>query len=601
MINFIFRIPLRLKKLIVLIVDLLLSFLSLIIALLLLENISLQYNLFYFLFIILSFIFFFLIGKTYSEIIRFTNIYNFINIIKLLLYNFILILIVSFIIYGFAIKFIQLTIIYSIILSITIFLSRFIIVFIYDNLKLLNKQNLLIYGAGEAGVLAFNNFKTYKVRAFVDDDINKIGRTIQGIKIISFENIINLIEKFKIDLIIVAIPSLNHSRRSQIIKNLHKFNIKIKMLPKLDDLVLGNFNFNKFSLLSSDLIERKIEWNKNEVYKILNNKNILVTGGGGSLGSSLVKKIVNGGVKKLIILDNNEYNLFHVMQEIGKLVNYYQIKTEIIYKLISINDYNGLKKIFEQYNINMVFHAGAYKHVNLLENNVYSAYRNNIYGSYNLIKLSKQFKIKNFIFISTDKAVNPTSIMGKTKRIIENYITYLQTQNDDQNFSIVRFGNVINSNGSVIPIFEKQINNRQPITVTHPNVTRFFMSIDEATGLVLETLRYSKSVIYVLNMGKPIKILDIAKKLISIYGLQLKDKDNPNGDIEIEYIGLREGEKMHEELFYKNSKINKLNEYIDYQENKINNKIFNSFEKDLDIFNYPNFNNEIDKIFDKYI
>ena len=226
------------------------------------------------------------------------------------------------------------------------------------------------------------------------------------------------------------------------------------MLPKLDDLVLGNFNFSNFSLLPSDLTGRKIEWNKEEVFKILRDKTILVTGGGGSLGSSLVKKIILANINKLIIVDNNEYNLFYITEEINKLSNYFNIKTEVIYKLISINDYDALKNIFSKFNIEMVFHAGAYKHVNLLENNIYSAYKNNIYGSYNLLKLSNEFNVKNFIFISTDKAVNPSSIMGKTKRIIENYITFLQSKHNDKNFSIVRFGNVINSNGSVIPIFE---------------------------------------------------------------------------------------------------------------------------------------------------
>ena len=601
MINFIFRIPLKLKKLILLLSDLFLSFTSLLITLFLLENIKFDYNIIYFQFIIFSFIFFFIIGKNYSEITRFTNIYNIINIIKLLFYNLILILIISFIIYGFDLKFIQLTIIYSIILFIVVFLSRFLIVSIYDNLKLLNKKNLIIYGAGEAGVLAFNNFKSYKIITFVDDNPNKLGRTIQGIPIIDPKGITKLMENKIIDLIVVAIPSLNNERRTQIIQSLNKLNIEIKMLPKLDDFIIGNFNFNNFSLLPSDLTGRKIQWNKDEVYKILRNKTILITGGGGSLGSSLVKKIILAKINKLIIVDNNEYNLFYITEEVNKLLNYFNIKTEVIYRLISINDYHAVKNIFDEFDVEMVFHAGAYKHVNLLENNIYSAYKNNVHGSYNLIKLSIDFKVQNFIFISTDKAVNPSSIMGKTKRIIENYITFLQNKHNDKNFSIVRFGNVINSNGSVIPIFEKQISNRQPITVTHPDVTRFFMSIDEATGLVLETLRFNKPVIYVLNMGEPIKIVDIAKKLISINGLQIKDKDNPKGDIEIKYIGLRDGEKLHEELFYKNSKINKLNDFIDFQENKINNEIFDSFEEDLKNIAKTEVNQNIEKIFDKYI
>ena len=602
MINFLFNLPLKLKKLIVLFVDLILSCASLIISFFLLENINFQYNTIYYLFIIFSFIFFFLIGKNYSEIIRFTNIYNIFNILKLLFYNLILILTISFIIYGFEIKFIQLTVVYSILLSIIILLSRFFILFIYDNLKLLNKRNLIIYGAGEAGVLVFNNFKNYKVVAFIDDDENKIGRTIQGVNIISDNGITKLIENYKIDLIIVAIPSLNNSRRSQIIENLNKFNIEIKLLPKLDNLVLGNFNFNKFTLLPSDLIERKIEWNKQEVFNILRNKIILVTGGGGSLGSSLVKNIINSNIKKLIILDNNEYNLFKIMEEIKKLINFYKINTKVEYQLLSINDFFGIKKIFLNNKIDFVFHAAAYKHVNLLESNIYSAYKNNIIGSYNLVNLSREFKCEKFIFISTDKAVNPSSIMGKTKRIIENYITYIQNSDPNHIFSIVRFGNVINSNGSVIPIFENQIINRQPITLTHPDVTRFFMSIDEAIILVLETLRFKKNnVIYVLNMGKPIKILDLAKKLISIHGLKIKNEKNPKGDIEIKIIGLREGEKMHEELFYKNTEKNILNENIYYQENLINLSVYDKFDDDLKIIENSQSDIDIEKIFDKYL
>lgn len=600
MIKLLFNIPSGLKKILILFLDIFFSFISLATSIIILE-LYFEFGIFY-IFLIFSFLLPFLYVKIYSEFIRFSNFQNFINIFKLLFINSLILFFITFLIYGFRLELIKIILVYKVFFFFFIILSRLFIVFTYENLKFYNKKNIIIYGAGEAGLLAFNNLKKYSIKAFIDDDINKIGRYIQSVPVINKIDLVDFLKKDKIHYIVVAIPSLENSGRADILEKLNKYKIEIKMLPKIDELLLGNFDFNKFSILPSDLIKRDIKWNKDKVYEVLNDKVVLVTGGGGSLGSSLVKKIINANIKKLIIIDNNEFNLFKIVEEVTKLINFFKIKNKFDYKLISINDNQALEQIFKVNKPNIVFHAGAYKHVNLLENNIYSAFKNNIIGSYNIINCSIVHNCESFIFISTDKAVNPSSIMGKTKRLIENYISYIQKKYTNTSFSVVRFGNVINSNGSVIPIFENQIINKQPITITHPDVTRFFMSIDEAINLVLETLILkNKNVIYVLNMGKPIKIIDIAKKLISIYGLKIKKDNNSEGDIEIKYIGLRDGEKLHEELFYKNAKKITLNENINYEENDIDIGLYENFEKDILNLDHNISDSGIINLLNKYI
>ena len=274
-----------------------------------------------------------------------------------------------------------------------------------------------------------------------------------------------------------------------------------------------------------------------------------VTGAGGSIGSEISKQILLANVSKLIIVDHSELNLYNIENEIISLIKRYKLDNVKIVKILgSILDLNIIEQIFLE-KPNYIFHAAAYKHVNMIEDNPIVGIQNNIIGTINLVDRSIKNKIKKFIFISTDKAVRPSSVMGYTKRIGEKYIENLNNINDTK-FVILRFGNVIGSSGSVFGLFKDQIEKRLPLTITHKDVTRYFMSVQEAVGLVLETSTndHAKNLIFLLNMGDPVKILDLAIKMVNLSGLNIKDKNNLNGDIEIEYIGLKEGEKLHEEL-----------------------------------------------------
>ena len=265
------------------------------------------------------------------------------------------------------------------------------------------------------------------------------------------------------------------------------------------------------------------------------NSSVLVTGGGGSIGSELCKQLIELKISNLVIAENSEYNLYNI-DNILKKINH---KTKIFSHLISIDDYSSLNNLFKKYKLNYVFHAAAFKHVPLIENNILASLKNNIFGSYNVASLSIKYKVNNLTLVSTDKAVNPTNVMGATKRISEKIFSSLAKSTKDTNITIVRFGNVINSNGSVVPLFNNQIRNREPITVTHPEVTRYLMTIPDAVKLILETSIISKAnksgLIYLLDMGKPIKILELAKKMINLYGLTEGSSSQP-GQIEIKFM-----------------------------------------------------------------
>lgn len=407
-------------------------------------------------------------------------------------------------------------------------------------------KNTMIVGAGDAGRLLITeiwnnkaNFKN-KICCVIDDDKNKIGSYIKNIPIVgNRKTIAQNVEKYHIEEIIIAIPSISHEKLNLIIDECQKTKCIIKTLPSLSELV-GEPTMKEVRPISyEDFLGRKeIVVDSEEITSKLTNSVVIVTGGGGSIGSELCRQIAKCNPKLLIILDIYENNAYDIEQELIR--NYPNLNLKTI--IGSVRDYNRLDKIFKEYHPEYVFHAAAHKHVPLMEFSPNEAIKNNCLGTLNTVKIADKYKVKKFVLISTDKAVRPTNIMGASKRICEMIIqSYNKISNTD--YVAVRFGNVLGSNGSVIPLFLKQIDSGGPVTVTHKEITRYFMTIPEAVSLILQAFCYAKGgEIFVLDMGEPVKIYELAKKIIRYKGYE------PNVDIKIKITGLRPGEKLYEEL-----------------------------------------------------
>lgn len=552
LIKYLFAISRLKKKIIVFFIDIFLCILSIYVSAVILKKnflFSISYDFLFLLISSLTFLPFFILFDFYNIIFRYININYLFNIFyAVVLYtclNLLLFYLSSIDQFSVNIIFIH-----SLIFMTLLLYSRLFIIFAKNILTNQNsKKSVIIYGAGEVGSFVYNNFTELNVKAFLDDDINKQNIIMNNTKVYSFDSLENLLLKYEIEVFIVAIKSLGIKRRKKILKILKKNKIIVKFLPDFINMNKGNFSFSDFRNINpEDLIERTVDWNKNRIKTNYVNKNVCVTGAGGSIGSEIAKQIIETNVNKLILVDHSELNLYNIEKYLSKLkedLNFHNIK--IVKILGSILEEDILQEIFS-HKLNYIFHAAAYKHVDMIEKNPISGIKNNILGTIKLVDTAIENKIPNFIFISSDKAVSPSNLMGSTKRIGEKYIESLQSKNTTK-FTIVRFGNVIGSSGSVFHLFKSQINSLSPITITHKDVTRYFMSIEEAVGLVMESsLMVSRNVIFVLNMGEPIKIIDLAKKMITLSGLTVKDEINKKGDIEIKYIGLGKGEKLHEEL-----------------------------------------------------
>ena len=409
--------------------------------------------------------------------------------------------------------------------------------------------NTLIVGAGDAGRLLIyeitNNQKGFdnKIVCVIDDNIERRNTYIRGIPIVGDQTKISKACKdFDIDEIIIAIPSATKTQIAKIVEECHKTKCKIKILPKMSAMINDGVTLTKTikELSYEDFLGRdQIVINIKEIVSSIKDKTILVTGGGGSIGSELCRQIAKCNPKQLIIFDIYENNAYDIEQELLRTYKKLNLKTIIG----SVRDYDRLEKVFKEYKPDQVFHAAAHKHVPLMEISPNEAIKNNCLGTLNTAKLAIKYKTKKFVLISTDKAVRPTNIMGASKRICEMIIQALSKTTNSTEFAAVRFGNVLGSNGSVIPLFLKQIDEGGPVTVTHKEITRFFMTIPEAVSLVLQAGCYAKGgEIFVLDMGEPIKIYNLAEQLIRYRGLE------PNVDIEIKITGLRPGEKLYEEI-----------------------------------------------------
>ena len=419
-----------------------------------------------------------------------------------------------------------------------------------------NKKRIIIYGAGSAGVLLASNLlesKGYIIRCFVDDNKNLWGRYIKGIKIESPYKLSELVQD--LDEIYLAIPSLKQIQRRGILLRLKKLNIPISEIPSIEEITSGKLEINHLrSLKIEQLLEREeLVSDLNELTSIFKDSVILITGAGGSIGSEICRQLISLKVKRLIMLDNSENNLYQINLEAEKISD---SNIELIPILGNACDSFFIESILKQYKVDIVYHAAAYKHVPLVEANPIQGIENNVFSTMSICRASRKAKIKKFILVSTDKSVRPTNIMGASKRLAELIVLANAEEVNLENldnlnktkFSMVRFGNVLNSSGSVVPLFLNQIAEGGPITLTHPDIIRYFMTIPEAAQLVLQASVFLKEVKFLLDMGAPVRIIDLARKLINLNSLTEKNTNNPDGDIEIQIKGLRPGEKLYEEM-----------------------------------------------------
>jgi UDP-N-acetylglucosamine 4,6-dehydratase len=420
----------------------------------------------------------------------------------------------------------------------------------YSNRDLKIKK-ILIYGAGSAGrqlISSINQLNSYKVIGVIDDDKRLKDGIIYGSKVFHSDQLSNLIKTHQIDEVFLAIPSISRYRRNQILANLNTLNVLVRSVPSLLMLYEGKIRVDDLQEINIDeLLGRdSVKPNKNLLKIKIQNKVVMVTGAGGSIGSELCRQISALNPKTLILFDISESSLYLIDQELSSIK---ESQIEFVSLLGSVTDRNRMKSIFNFYRVDTVYHAAAYKHVPLVESNQTQGVLNNCIGTWVSAEAAIAAKVDTFVLVSTDKAVRPTSTMGATKRVSELILQALAKQSHQTNLTMVRFGNVLNSSGSVIPLFKKQIKEGGPVTVTDSRVVRFFMTIPEAVELVIQAGAMGKGGdVFVLDMGKPILIYDLALKMIQLSGLTLQNAENPSGDIEIQFIGLRPGEKLYEEL-----------------------------------------------------
>jgi len=436
-----------------------------------------------------------------------------------------------------------------------IIISRLGVKFLLNNhshkKKSASKKNVLIYGAGEAGrqlVVALENSSEFKIQGFLDDDLQFHRQKILGQAVYDPLNIKKLIYKKNIDIVLLALPSITRQKRNKIISDLNKYKLTVKTLPSIQDIVEGKISMSDIKDLNiDDLLSREQVQPNLELLSIsITSKVVMVTGAGGSIGSEISRQITKLKPKKLVLIEASEFALYKISEELKSIDN----SIKITPLLVNIQNKSKIEEVFKTFNIDTVYHAAAYKHVSLVEENICEGVKNNVFGTFNLAEAAIKYNISNFVLISTDKAVRSTNVMGATKRLAEICIQSLyDNQNKQSKFAIVRFGNVLESSGSVIPKFKKQINEGGPITLTHPDITRYFMTITEASQLVIQAgAMAEKCEVFVLDMGDSVKIKDLIDKMVKLSGLSIKDSKNLDGDIGIKITGLRPGEKLYEEL-----------------------------------------------------
>lgn len=432
--------------------------------------------------------------------------------------------------------------------------SRFAVrTYIHHLNQVRTRQPVIIYGAGSKGVeLArlLQQQKTYQPIAFVDQDRKLQKRNIDDIYVYPPTALGKLLRDTKVKQILVAV-NVDLETRRQILELLEKFSIRVRIIPNISEMMEGKQVLASLRDVGiEDLLGRdEVEPLARLMARSVADKNVLVTGAGGSIGSELCRQILLQKPKMLVLVDQSEYGLYQIHRKLEALIDASNISVPVIPVLGSVLDVSLLQDTFKRHRIQTIYHAAAYKHVGLVENNVIQGIKNNTFGTLYCAQTAMNCGVSNFILISTDKAVRTTSVMGASKRLAELILQALQDESESTLFSMVRFGNVLGSSGSVVPLFAEQINNGGPVTVTHPEVTRYFMSIPEAAQLVLQAASMSRGGdVFLLDMGQPLSILDLAHRMVRLKGLAVKDGQHLDGDIEIRFTGLKLGEKLHEEL-----------------------------------------------------
>ncbi len=469
-----------------------------------------------------------------------------------------------------------------------------------------NTISVVIYGAGASGrqlMTAMETVAGRKVVAFIDDKKNLYQQKIASVKVYSKNDLSSLIARFNVKEVLLAIPSLKSYDRKKLLTWIETYPVKVSTLPSIKDIVDGKVSFSDIKEVSVDDIlgRESVEAKEDLLSLCVTDKVVMVTGGGGSIGSEICRQVLKQSPKILIIYEQGEFSLYEINHNLKESLLLKSLSTELVPVLGDVKNEARLSAIITRYAVETIYHAAAYKHVPLVEHNIAEGILNNTFGTFSVAKVAAQNKVRNFVLISTDKAVRPTNFMGASKRLAEMSLQAMQEVYPATRFVMVRFGNVLGSSGSVIPLFKKQIAQGGPVTVTHKEITRYFMTIPEAASLVIQAGSMGKGGdVFVLDMGEPVNIADLAKKIIRLSGLEIIDSEG-HGDIAIKYTGLRPGEKLYEELLIGDSvdgtnhpRIMSAHEcYIPYEEIQ---KEFDEMAKELDRHDYEAVSNRIYKL-----
>ena len=413
---------------------------------------------------------------------------------------------------------------------------------------------VIIYGASKSGyqlAASAQHSNEYLPIAFIDDDRKLHGSSVRGLPVLKPDSLKQLIDEHRVEKVLLALGNTPPAARRKIIRDLEAYSVKVQTIPAFADLMSGKVQLDELrDIQIEDLLGREpVEANHELMQNNIRNKVVMVTGAGGSIGSELCRQIIQCTPKRLVLFELNEYNLYQVDAELRAIIENNDRNIELLPVLGSVQHRNRLEKVMQGYSVDTVYHTAAYKHVPLVEHNAVEGIRNNLFGTQSCAEAAVAAGVKTFVLISTDKAVRPTNIMGASKRLAELMLQSLAAKQNNMTICMVRFGNVLGSSGSVVPKFQKQIEHGGPVTITHPEITRYFMTISEAAQLVIQAGAMAKGGdVFVLEMGEPVKIVDLAREMISLSGLTTKDDNNPEADIEIIFTGLRPGEKLYEEL-----------------------------------------------------
>ncbi|MDN3649323.1 nucleoside-diphosphate sugar epimerase/dehydratase [Reinekea marina] len=446
-------------------------------------------------------------------------------------------------------------IIFALVLMVLVGGSRLVVRWLYNwvNVNFASREPVVIYGAGDSGmqlVSSLQKGKEYLPVAFLDDNPQLWGHSVHGISVYCPESMDEIFKSMNIKRVLLAVPRATKKERKVILDKLEPFPVHVQTIPAMPDIVAGLATVDQLQEVElEDLLGRDPVPPKKELFEAcIKNKVVMVTGAGGSIGSEICRQVIQANPNKLILFELNEFSLYAIERELLKEIAKSNLNIKLLPILGSVCNANRVEGVIAKYNVNTIYHAAAFKHVPLVEHNIFEGIRNNVVGTKTVAEAAHKLHVNHFVLISTDKAVRPTNVMGATKRLAEQVIQNLAQQSSTI-FSMVRFGNVLGSSGSVVPLFRKQIAAGGPVTVTHPDITRFFMTIPEASQLVIQAGAMAKGGdVFVLDMGASVKILDLAHRMIELSGFEVKNDDNPEGDIAVEFTGLRPGEKLFEEL-----------------------------------------------------